>query len=100
MVWGWEALEVDSLRIKLSTELEIKYFVFLPPRAAMCIILLGEGHQAEPSVCAGAGSTGPSPFWSPGEWAVCVALAAREGYKEGGEEIVSQIVAESTSNFS
>lgn len=67
MIWGWEALQVDSLRIKLSIELEMKYFVFPPPRAAMCIILLGEGHQAEPSVCGGVGSTGPSPFWLPGE---------------------------------
>lgn len=29
----------------------------------MCVIFLGEDHQAEPSVCGGVGSTAPSPFW-------------------------------------
>lgn len=60
-------MEVDSLRIKPSADLEMKYFGLLPPGAAMCAILLGEGHQAEPSVCSGVESTGPNLFWSLGE---------------------------------
>lgn len=67
MTWGCEALEVDSLGIKLSIELEIKYFVFLTLRAAVCVILLGEGHQADPNVYGAVGSTGSNSSWSLGE---------------------------------
>ena len=49
----------------------------------MHVILLGEDHEAEPSVCGGVGSAALSPFWLLG--GLSVVLAAKKA-TDGKEE--------------